>query len=85
MVTLLLLIGGIVSFVSGDCVSGAICIGILLLWAVFLWHLVKGTFDTPRPSGIKVYDADCPICHGTGQGNGGYTGDSGECSCGHWE
>lgn len=33
-------------------------------------------------SAIRIYDADCPICHGTGQGNGAYTGDSGECTCG---
>ena len=31
-----------------------------------------------------VWDDDCPICHGSGQGNGGYTGDSGECTCGYF-
>ena len=31
-----------------------------------------------------VWDDDCPICHGSGQGNGGYLGDSGECNCGYF-
>lgn len=31
---------------------------------------------------VNIPDPNCSICHGTGQGNGGYTGDSGECECG---
>jgi rRNA maturation protein Nop10 len=32
----------------------------------------------------SYYDEGCSICHGTGQGNGAYTGDSGECTCKHF-